>query len=63
MDAFGKFFIGGILIACCLLVMVVYSVDPGYRPEFVQSAVEIYVTLAFLAFLVIAVFASLLKWS
>lgn len=63
MDAFGKFFIGGILIACCLLVMVTFNVDPIYRSEFIHSAVEIYVTLAFLAFVVIAVFASLLKWS
>jgi hypothetical protein len=60
---FAKLFIGGILAACCLLVMVVYSVDPGYRPEFIRSAVEIYVTIAFMAFVVIAVFASLLKWS
>lgn len=63
MEWFAKFFIGGILIACCLLVMVVYSVDPGYRPEFIRSAIEIYITLAFMAFIAVAVFASLLKWS
>lgn len=60
---FAKIFIGGILIACCLLVFVVFSVTPSYRPEFIRSAVEVYVTLAFMVFVAVALFASLLKWS
>lgn len=60
---FAKIFIGGILTACCLLVMVTFNVNPIYRAEFIHSAVEIYVTLAFLCFVAVALFASLLKWS
>ena len=63
MEWFAKLFIGGILVACALLAFVVLSVTPNYRPEFIRSAVEIYVTLAFLVFVVVAVFASMLKWS
>ena len=60
---FSKLFIGGILTACCLLVMVTLSVNPSYRAEFIHSAVEVYVTLSFMVFVAVAVFASLLKWS
>ena len=60
---FAKIFIGGILIACCLLVMVVLGINPIYRQEFIQSAVDWYVNMAFIIFIVVMAFASLLKWS
>jgi len=61
---FAKLFVGGIITACCLLVIMTFSVAPGYRSEFVHSpAVEVYINFAFLGFVVIAAFGSLLKWS
>ena len=63
MEWFTKFFVGGIIVACALLCMVVLGVNPIYRAEFIQSAVDWYVNMAFIIFIVVMAFASLLKWS
>lgn len=63
MESFGKILVGGIIIACCLLAFVVFSVNPSYRGTFVQSVIDVYVQAAFMVFLITMAFASLLKWS
>jgi hypothetical protein len=62
-DTFIKVFVWGIIVACALLCMVVLGVNPIYRAEFIQSAVDWYVNMAFIIFIVVMAFASLLKWS
>ena len=62
-DTFIKVFVWGIIISCALLCMVVLGVNPIYRAEFIQSAVDWYVNIAFMVFIVVMAFASLLKWS
>ena len=62
-DTVGTIFVWGIIISCALLCMVVLGVNPIYRAEFVQSAVDWYVNMTFIIFIVVMAFASLLKWS
>ena len=63
MDTATNFIIGCIMAACCLVVMVVLSLDPSIRQAFVHGYASWLATAAVLIAIASAIFLALLNWS
>ena len=59
----GNFIISCILGACCLVVMVVFMIEPAGRAMFVQGYLDWLATAAVIIVCLTLGLASLIKWS
>ena len=59
----GNFIIGCIMAACCLVAMVVLSLEPSIRQAFVHGYASWLATASVTIVIAAAIFMALLNWS